>query len=43
MFDTMPVLVLHILKSIACFDKIWSEVVCAIDEKAHVIELIAPV
>jgi|GEM_PF-468506 len=43
MFDTISVSVLNTLKLIACFGKNWSGVVCVIDGKAHVIELIAPV
>ena len=34
---------LNDLKSIAIFSKDWSKIVCVIDEKLHITELVAPV
>jgi len=43
MFDSIPISVCKHLKSIAVFGQDRSEVICVIDEKEHVGELIATV
>ena len=42
-FDGIPISVSNDLKSIPVFSKNWSKIVCVIDEKFHITELVASV